>query len=70
VRRELDREAHTREAVVDQERRSREEQDEKIRRQFEVVETGGLHISSVGLVWLAFGLTLSTIPNELLSLLR
>jgi hypothetical protein len=66
----LDQEAHTRQAALSQERRSREAQNQLIRRQLEAVETGGLDISSVGLVWLALGLTLSTIPNELLYWLR
>jgi len=50
------------------ERGVREKGDLEINRALEAAETGGLHVSMMGVVWLAVGLTLSTIPNEILCL--
>jgi len=70
TQRDLSLEVHNRQAALNQERQTREQQDQELERKLEVAETGGLHVSAVGLVWLALGLTLSTIPNELLCWLR
>lgn len=70
TQRDLSLEVHNRQAALNQERQTREQQDQELKHKLEAAETGGLHVSAVGLVWLALGLTLSTIPNELLCWLR
>ena len=65
---ELARESEARIADVGQERMIRERDINGLNEKFEAIETGGLHLSAMGLVWLAVGLTLSTIPAELLEL--
>ena len=67
---DLNQEVSARKDALAEEREAREKEDATIKRKLETVETGGLHISMIGVVWLAAGLTLSTIPNELLSLWR
>jgi len=52
------------------ERITRENQNQEIRRTVELTETGGLTISLMGLVWLIFGIIMSTIPNEIANLLK
>ena len=53
---------------VTQERTARSREDSEIRKELETASTDGLHLASVGLVWLALGVTLTSIPRELLSL--
>lgn len=68
--RELDQEVRTRTEDVRTERSERQRAIEEAQRKMEAVETGGLNLSAVGIVWLAVGLTMSTIPVELLALLK
>ena len=68
--RELDQEVRTRGEAVKTERSERQHAIQQVERKMEAVETGGLSLSAVGIVWLAVGLTLSTIPVELLALLK
>lgn len=51
--------------AVMQERQERAKQDKKIRDKLEVAQAGGLHISMAGVVCLAIGVIMSTIPREL-----
>ena len=39
--------------------------DQEIREKLEATETGGLHISAMGVLWLFIGIIMSTIPAEL-----
>jgi len=67
---DLSQEVSARKDALAEERDVREKEDATIKRKLESVETGGLHISMIGVVWLTAGLTLSTISDELLSLWR
>jgi len=51
--------------ALEREKQLRAEQDEKLQALLEAAETGGLHISFVGLVWLLFGILLSSLPGEI-----
>ncbi len=66
TRHDLTHEIEDSQTALSKERQSREEQGEKLKQKLEDAETGGLHVSATGLVWLALGLTLSTIPDDLL----
>jgi hypothetical protein len=70
VRRELHKEAVARDEAFSSERRAREKEDTEIKQKLESVETGGLYVSMMGVVWLAIGLTFSTIPNELVCVFK
>lgn len=48
----------------------RKEADRQLHLKIEAASTDGLHVAAVGVVWLACGVVMSTVPNELLSLLR
>jgi hypothetical protein len=48
-----------------QEQQARESADQAIREKVRATETGGLHISAMGAIWLLVGLTMSTIAVEL-----
>ena len=48
----------------------REEADRQLHLKIEAVSTDGLHLAAVGVVWLACGVVMSTVPNELLSFFR
>jgi hypothetical protein len=43
----------------------REQKDAEIQSKMQLFATGGIYVSTMGLVWLVFGLTLSTVPNEI-----
>lgn len=51
--------------LMQSEKITRQNQDQEIRRTIKLAETGGLTISLMGLVWLTFGIIMSTIPNEI-----
>jgi len=48
-----------------QERQFREEGDEHLHKRLEAAETGGLHISLIGAIWIFLGLILSTVSPEI-----
>jgi len=48
-----------------QEERNRAREDQSIREKLEATETGGLHISVMGALWLFVGVTLSTGASEI-----
>lgn len=70
TQRQFDDEKVVQERLVSEERQAREAADFGITKKLEIAHTGGLHISAMGLVWLAMGLTFSTIPTELLGVLK
>jgi hypothetical protein len=70
TQREFDDEKAVLERSLSEEQQAREAADVAITQRLEAAHTGGLYISAMGLVWLAMGLTLSTIPAELLDLLK
>ena len=49
---------------------ARQEADRQLHLKIEAASTDGLHLAAVGVVWLACGVVMSTVPNELLSLIR
>jgi hypothetical protein len=65
VRKDIASRAREQADALQREQQLRAEQDEKLRALLEVAETGGLQISFVGLVWLLFGLLLSSLPGEI-----
>lgn len=48
-----------------QEQQIRSDEDRDIRAKMESTNTGGLHISAMGALWLAVGVVMSSIPSEL-----
>lgn len=50
------------------EARQREKETSELKSNMKLFATGGLYVSVMGLVWLAFGITLATIPTEILAL--
>ena len=67
---ELRREVQARMAQIAHESATRNREVERIEAAMSEAHTGGLYLSGVGLAWLAVGLTLSTVPGEILCLLR
>lgn len=51
------------------EKSSRKEVDQKIHLQVEAASADGLHLAAIGVVWLAFGIVLTTVPMEILNLI-
>ena len=47
-----------------EERRARDSADQEIRDKMKATETGGLHISAMGALWILEGVTMGTIPTE------
>jgi hypothetical protein len=70
VQREFHKEVVARDEALSSERQAREMEDTEIKQKLESVETGGLDVSMMGVVWLAIGLTFSTIPNELVCVFK
>jgi hypothetical protein len=56
--------------AVEYESRSRELADQRIQRQLEEFAAGGLHLETIGLVWLLLGVTLGTAPGEVVWLVK
>ena len=51
--------------LLEQEEQTRARDDQAIREKLEATETGGLHISAMGALWLFVGITLSTAAPEI-----
>ena len=51
--------------ALKQEQQVRSDEDQRIRVKMESTETGGLHISAMGALWLSIGVIMSAIPCEL-----
>lgn len=66
----LRQEVCNREDALNLERQAREKENQELSQKLEMSETGGLHISAMGLMWLALGLIMSTVTNEIVSWLR
>jgi hypothetical protein len=67
---EIDRQSRAQAEVVAQERRARAKEDQALGARLEATETGGLHISAMGALWLSLGVTLSTAAPELATWLK
>lgn len=70
VQRELHQEVKAREDALSSERSTRDREVAEINKRLKSVGTGGVGVLLMGLVWLATGLTLSTIPGEILCVLK
>jgi hypothetical protein len=62
---EMDREFRKQIEALKQEQQIRSDEDQHIRVKIESTQTGGLHISAMGALWLAVGVIMSSIPSEL-----
>jgi len=57
-------------AALKQEQVAREKNDKQLHERLETAETSGLHISLIGLIWILFGLLLSTVSMEIFKVLN
>ncbi|QLC74119.1 hypothetical protein LPB260_25825 [Pseudomonas sp. LPB0260] len=64
----LDKQEKSMIEAISQETLLRELADSETHKKLEASSTGGLHISATGALWLLLGVTMSTAPNELLTL--
>lgn len=62
---EMDQEFRKQTDALKQEQQIRSDEDQHIRAKMESINTGGLHISAMGALWLAIGVIMSSIPSEL-----
>lgn len=62
---EMDQISRSHAKLLEQEQQARATGDQEIRLKLEAVETGGLHISAMGALWLFVGVTLSTAAPEI-----
>jgi hypothetical protein len=67
---EMDSGLHGHSESLRQEQESRREGDERLHQRLEAAETGGLHISLMGVFWLVVGLLLSTVSPEIAQWIR
>jgi hypothetical protein len=67
---EMDRGFRAQTAALEQEHLAREHQAQDLHAKLESTETGGLHISAIGALWLFVGITLSTASVELAAWLK
>jgi hypothetical protein len=65
VHQRIDHETRRITSELSEEQRLREEEDEEIRRKLSLSQTGGLSISAMGLVWLFWGIIMSTASTEI-----
>lgn len=65
---ELKFEARRLDGVIEEERNVRNEADAEIREQLEMFSVGGLHLETMGLIWLLAGITCAALPGELAAL--
>lgn len=65
ARRELEQELHKVANSIREEQSIRTTEDQKILSKPEATETGGLHISAMGAIWIFFGIIFSSISKEL-----
>ncbi|MDR2239509.1 MAG: hypothetical protein LBE33_03620 [Zoogloeaceae bacterium] len=66
----FDKHVRTSEQRFREEVDARKEADRQLHLKIEAASTDGLHLAAVGVVWLACGVVMSTVPNELLNLVR
>lgn len=62
---EIDQNSRAQASALEEERQQRSQQDQTLGTKLEATETGGLHISAMGALWLFIGVTLSTASAEL-----
>lgn len=62
---EMDQEFRKQTDALKQEQQIRSDEDQHTRSKMESTNTGGLHISAMGALWLAVGVIMSSIPSEL-----
>jgi hypothetical protein len=67
VANDLREEKQGRREAVAAEASAREQGDAETQNKIQLFATGGIYVSSMGLVWLVFGLTLSTVSNEIVA---
>jgi hypothetical protein len=67
---EMDQEFRKQADVLKQEQQIRLYEDQRILAKMESTNTGGLHISAMGALWLAVGVIMSSIPSELAGWLK
>lgn len=69
MRRKLNEKASEAKQAVGRERKKRREQVNELQNLIEEFSTGGLHIEGIGVTWLVFGIPLSTLPEQITTLL-
>ncbi|MDS4031854.1 MAG: hypothetical protein RKO66_17540 [Candidatus Contendobacter sp.] len=67
---EMDQGFRAQSSALEKERQERSAEDQVLSAKLEATETGGLHISAMGAVWLFIGVTLSTASVELSAWLK
>lgn len=67
---EIDQNSQAQSAALEQEKQERSQQDQELSVKLEATETGGLHISAMGALWLFVGVTLSTASVEIAAWLK
>jgi len=70
IQNQLNSEVRAHKEALAQASRSLKQTAEDIHHKLELTETSGLQLSFVGLVWLGVGLIISTIPNEIIRLIK
>jgi hypothetical protein len=67
---DLDKVRHQQTEAMASEERTRRDSDADLEAQLRKAQTGGLHITFVGLIWLFLGVLLTSVPQELQNLLH
>ena len=62
---EMDKQRLQHSEALHQEQQARAKGDEHLRTRLEAAETGGLHITFVGVIWLFLGVLLATLAQEI-----
>ena len=65
TQREMDTEFRNAGAALKREEQARATEDQAIRHKLETSETGGIHVTAMGALWLLVGVTLSTASPEI-----
>lgn len=67
---EMDKNFRAHNVIIEAEREARKEGLQEVHNKLEITETGGLHISAVGALWLSIGVILSTASIEIFAYLN
>ena len=70
VQKRMDGETRKQVSALESERHDRETEDSNIQKLLVEAMAGGLHLETIGVLWLFIGIVLATIPNEILDILR
>ena len=65
TQREMDAEFRNTGAALKREEQARAAEDQAIHHKLEISETGGIHVTAMGVLWLLVGITLSTASSEI-----